>query len=198
MPLLIRDLYNNLINKSSEPFIVFPDQSCFSLRKNWHILNITDIISGSFNPLHKTHRYIYDQCMPTGRCFEISLLRKDKEFLSFESLSDRIHQFIDYAPVLITNASTYLEKIGCLNPKWNIRFHIGIDTAERIILDHGTNGVQGIKCSFIVYDRFVIKDGINVLKRFKDIENPPYNMTGYGDVMPEEYMKESSTKLRNN
>jgi hypothetical protein len=117
-----------------------------------------DLVPGSFNPLHDAHKELYVACKEPEsiKAFEISIRRFDKELLSLEELKARIKQFAWYAPVLITNASLFIEKCGLLsNCSKRPRFHIGVDTAERIIKAHGVSGTQGIFGEFVVYDRLV-------------------------------------------
>jgi hypothetical protein len=118
------------------------------------------VIPGSFNPLHDAHRRFFDNApknygnswRKVVAVFELSIHRKDKEFLPFEEMAKRIEQFRGYAPVWVTNACYFIEKAGLSIPICPF-FEIGFDTAERLISDHGVIGVQGIDAKFTVNPR---------------------------------------------
>lgn len=80
------------------------------------------LIPGFFNPLHDSHREIFTNAqryLPTAGadrnslvCFEMSIGRIDKPPVTLEQLTERLTQFRGYAPVVISNASRFVAKIG--------------------------------------------------------------------------------------
>lgn len=112
------------------------------------------LLPGSFNPIHKAHESMYEQMRRDNiyAAYEISMERIDKEFLSYEELRNRITQFDDKGPVLVDRWPYFMQKAGILR-NWKLIFHIGIDTAIRLVESHGVAGIQGISAEFVVYDR---------------------------------------------
>ncbi len=92
------------------------------------------VYPGSFNPLHKGHRGIYDLLWKNGYhvVFEMSKSRYQKEPYSDEKFNQLILQFRDYSPVLVSEAPLFSDKRDQLNifdPFWVM----GYDTAKRWI-----------------------------------------------------------------
>lgn len=112
------------------------------------------LLPGSFNPLHKAHEAMHKEMLRPGvfSCYEMSMERIDKEFLDFEDLRYRLQQFDSKGPVLVNRWPYFIQKAGILR-NWNLTFHIGIDTAIRLVEAHGMAGIQGIAADFVVYDR---------------------------------------------
>ncbi|QVL30836.1 CinA family protein [Telmatocola sphagniphila] len=91
------------------------------------------LFPGSFRPLHAGHRKLADlakQRLGQAVYFELSRANVDKPSLSESEIRHRLKQFEGYAPVLVTEAPTFLEK-GRLFP--GTVFVVGADTAVRII-----------------------------------------------------------------
>lgn len=153
----IAEAYERVLNDPLTAFMVFPTRMILQV-PNDNSSKLLNLVPGSFNPLHKAHLALYDAALNELphrlTSFEISIRRKEKEPLSLDELRDRLKQFYGIAPVVITNAMYFFEKSGlfcnhCEKPA----FHIGYDTAERIVKDHGIGGTQGIFADFYVYNR---------------------------------------------
>jgi len=160
-PIAIKEAYERVVNDPLSAFLVFPGRLILQV-PNDDSAKLLNLIPGSFNPLHKAHLSIYDAALKAFphrlTSFEISIRRKDKDHLPFEEMEIRVEQFTGIAPVLITNAMLFFEKSGLFcNHVEKPVFHIGYDTAERIVKDHGIAGTQGIFASFYVYNR--MQDG---------------------------------------
>lgn len=91
------------------------------------------IIAGSFDPLHKGHKklaQVASEILGQDVIFELAIVNVDKPRLEKPQIIDRVAQFADKASVVVTQASTYLEKAK-LFP--NCTFVIGWDTATRVV-----------------------------------------------------------------
>ncbi len=182
--------YNQLLHNPLEVFLVRKDREIVPLGKTSY--NHLHITSGSFDPLHNAHKHMHDltESLISGSsqvnaCFEISLSRIGKAILSLDELAKRLNQFTDYADVVVTNAPTYLEKMGCIPQRCS--FNIGLDVAEKMVEMHGTLGVRGISAIFYVFDR----NGKSVMA----MPDVPFNFVRM--KMPEELQNISSTEIRN-
>lgn len=175
-----------------QPFLVLPDQTIVNPFVYPHVERCSILIPGSFNPLHEGHKHIYQRWSGwdhSHAVFEISINRRDKEPLGSRELQCRLDQFIGYAPVLVTNCSQMMAKVGLF--RFRPMVCIGIDTAERMIEDHTALGVQGINASFMVHDRIIN----NVRHSLDQLPHIPTNMQRI--YVQSEYASESSTALRN-
>jgi len=193
--------YKSLIEDQNEAFLCKMDGTIISLKEYFSSTGLFDIIPGSFNPIHDTHREIFEN-IPKARlektkvCFEISVERIGKEFLTLEEMQSRVAQFQNYADVLITRAPRFIEKIGLLSSYTkNIHFHVGIDTISRMKTDYTSVGIQALNAKFAVYYRFIDGKVRGLSDEFKKIPNncmtAPINRSL-------ESMKRSSTEIRNN
>lgn len=144
--------YTSLVKNPCLPFVYTNGHitSCNHLNG----LRMAQIYSGSFNPLHDRHKYIYELINSnfslSARYYEISIHRFGKGYYSVEELEKILGQFD--SSVIVTNAATFLEKLGTLS-LIEPTFHIGYDTFDRLMSVYGFYGVQGLPCTFYVYDR---------------------------------------------
>ena len=160
------------------------------------------VVPGSFNPLHVAHRKIldgikglYPHAKELAPVYEISINRKDKEPLSFEDLLERLKQFEWYAPVWVTNALFFFEKTGLVSQWIQPSFHIGYDTADRLLHDHGILGVGGMAARFVVYPRIVNGEVCDVQTLTNKYFGRCHNMEA-GPRLSDEEMAVSSTAIR--
>lgn len=149
--------------------------------------NTVHIYSGSFNPLHFGHKEIYASMPENNSYFEYSLNRWGKDQHPAEHVEDIVRQFTWYAPLLITNGITFLDKIYYLQAKSPV-FHIGFDTFERVVKAYGYAGSGIVPANFVVYDRIIEGTRYSI----KNYSNLPHNFS-LGISCPAEI---SSTKLR--
>lgn len=137
-------------------------------------LGMEYIMPGTFNPLHEGHREVFsfiETEKGKDKAFEFSIRRWGKPDFSVEEICKIINQFSWYANLIITNAPTFLEKSRVLSgygffspqdkqdeedltysPKV---YHIGYDTAQRIVDTYGIVGTEGLRCIFHVHNRIV-------------------------------------------
>jgi len=197
---LLKSFYQTVARDRSRlfTFVVMPDgqliPSAGPLMDDERL--VTDIIPGSFNPLHDAHRFMYDNCPNTkSRYFELSIHRIDKSPLELEQLEERLKQFAWYAPVWVTNASLFYEKSGLINRGCSPVFNIGYDTARRLVQHHGVLGVQGIGANFRVYRRTIDGKDLGLEHISEEFDGCPRNM--WGDVkLPDNLAVVSSTAIR--
>lgn len=155
----IKEAYRRLLSDENAAFFVdITGEHLFYINTMFNKMSrpiFEHILSGSFNPLHGAHRYIYNNIKSPHKCFEISLQRTDKEFLTFENLTVRLQQFAEYAPVLITNSPLMQQKIGILRSFTlsPLTVHLGTDVFKRMLQDHGRILIQGMNAIFAIYKR---------------------------------------------
>lgn len=150
-----------------------------------------ELVPGSYNPLHQAHRAIFDRIANRNKTFELAIERVNKGGLTLDELKQRLDQFRDYAPILVLKHPLFIHKIGALYP-WTVNFHIGIDTASRIIESSPTVEVQGMRARFTVYDRKI--DGRKW--SLDDIPEPRPKNFLKGPTLDEGLLGISSTAIR--
>jgi nicotinic acid mononucleotide adenylyltransferase len=213
----IKSAYERLSKNPLSAFIIKRDGHIEDLEtflcvsgKNTCVL---DVIPGSFDPLHDTHREIYDTAYKSflknnnpnknsKGCFEISIERFGKEDLSCEEIQKRAKQFRNYAHLLITKSPLFIDKIGILAPYvGGLNFHIGADTVKRLKLTQNSMQIQALAATFVVYNRIVDGKLCSVKTEFADQNLPtPFNVIGAMSNISrtKESMECSSTAIRNN
>ena len=179
--------YNAILNKEISYFFYNKLDGCIN-----YSLGIIHLIPGSFNPLHGGHRNLsksVKDCFGRFTAYELSLKRREKEPLSLDDLITRLEQFEEDEFVVITNADFFARKAGCFRKEVEVHFHLGYDTAVRILSDDTKLGIQGIRANFWVYDRGD--------KTYNDLPEKPSNMLG-GNLCSNEFLNVSSTQIRQN
>lgn len=90
------------------------------------------LFPGSFNPIHEGHvalARIAEELRQQPLAFELSVTNVDKPPLAGETVRHRLAQFAWKAPLELTRAPTFVEKVR-LFP--GTTFVVGMDTAERL------------------------------------------------------------------
>lgn len=165
--------FSGRINTSYEPIHLYP---------------------GSWNPLHEGHMEIWKSVENTANllghisAFEISISRREKETLSLDDLEERVGQFKHN--ILITNQIYFKGKLQALiNINSNACFHIGFDTATRLLRDHSDLELEGYGCAFFVYSREE--------RSWRDLERKPSCFLEGHTAHEAEFQWMSSTEIRN-
>ncbi len=162
------------------------------------------VVPGSFNPLHEGH----DALLAAARrrtagqaAYEISIANVDKPALSADELVARVARVPRYAPVVVTNAPTFVEKARLLP---GTAFAVGADTAARILEPRYYGGAEAMAqaltelrelgARFHVAERRVGQG----LVRLDDLQVPP-SAAGMFHAIPASEVRVdiSSTELRN-
>lgn len=197
----ISHLHSELLENNSRIFVQTPDGVLQSMAQ--HRRNLANpwiqIYPGSFNPLHSGHKNIWEliQTKTTVSYFEISITNWDKPTLLIEELQQRLSQFTDFAPVIITNVSRFADKAGVLRPYFNsIKFHLGFDTFKKVLDHNGIVGMQGMAAEFVIHERITkgkheTFDGLTKTKKPSNCFAGPSNRSV-------ESLSTSSTQIRNN
>jgi len=150
-----------------------------------------DLVPGSFNPLHEAHEAIYRTVWNPHKFYELSLSRVNKWSLTLEEMQKCLEQFVGKAPVIVMNPPLFIQKAGVLY-KWDVKFHIGFDTAARLLDQSSAIEIQGIRAKFEVYDR---KMGEQIFT-IQDLNKPIPSNFFHGKGLPETVMGLSSTQIR--
>tara|TARA_B100001778_G_scaffold334986_1_gene350486 strand:+ start:37498 stop:38142 length:645 start_codon:yes stop_codon:yes gene_type:complete len=156
MPKMTLEQAHARVQRDSLFAFVYDDgfaQPVYDLEAPW-VEREVHLLPGSFNPIHRAHEAMFEQMRRNGiyAAYEISMERIDKEFLTYEELQARLVQFNGKGPVLVDRWPYFMQKAGILR-NWNLTFHVGVDTAIRLVESHGIAGIQGIAADFVVYDR---------------------------------------------
>ncbi len=161
------------------------------------------VVPGSFNPLHEGHDALLAAARrrTTGQAaYEISIANVDKPALSAADLDARVARVPRYAPVVVTNAPTFVEKARLLP---GTAFAVGADTAARILEPRYYGGAEPMAqaltelrelgARFYVAERRV---GDRRL-RLDDFQVPPFVADMFEAIPAEEVAVDvSSTELR--
>lgn len=212
----VEKAYKEILETPGAFFVYHPEHDFFlrpSELKAYYPLskvissNYITIVPGTFNPLHDSHKEIFESSKlhtynrdwqeTDVAFFEISIERVNKDLLTVEKLEQKIKQFKNYAPVIVSKESRFVAKIGAYQ-QWlgNLYFHIGIDTAARMADDYSTVGIQGLKANFVVYDRIFNGKEMTLETEFQD--HVPKNCTRSPQIRSKESMLRSSTEIREN
>lgn len=187
----LQENYDDLLADQIPYFVYNFDGSLEDFQKQYPVLHI---FSGSFHPLHDMHRLIYRSMKKCAEhiyafpqfVYEICVCPRGKDCLTLEELKERLEQFDKSELVIVTNCTYFVAKTGALD-KHNVSFHIGYDTATRLMGDDSFYGTQGIRAMFYVYSR----DGISI----EQLDRVPSNFRiGVYDGEYENGV--SSTKIR--
>lgn len=214
----IKNAYDKLKKNPTAAFLIKQDGSVIDLETflcaNGKNTCILDVVPGSFDPLHSTHKEIYTTAYETyvkknnsnklsKGCYEISIERFGKEDLSCEEIEKRASQFRNYANLLITKAPLFIDKIGTLAPYIgsDINFHIGADTVKRLKLTQSPMQIQALAATFVIYNRIMDEKLCSLKTEFADQNLPtPFNCVGAisNITRTKESLELSSTTIRNN
>lgn len=163
------------------------------------------LLPGAFNPLHEGHRRLArtaEKLTGMPAAFELSILNVDKPPLQAEAVRQRMRQFHWLAPLWLTRAATFAEKVT-LFPA--VVFVVGIDTLVRIVdaryydndpvlmaerLEH----LRSRGCRFLVAGR---KDAAGLFRQLPEAGVPPSWRDLFTPVPEQEFHCDlSSTELR--
>ncbi len=191
---VLKTYYDRVVNEPAFGFIQMPDGQLLDCSERVVVPeNIYfDVFPGSYNPLHDGHREIFAAIKNPNKAFEIAISRMGKPDLSFEELQARLKQFEWKDPVLVLRYPKFVEKAGVLS-LYKVKFHVGFDTAKRIVEQHSIAEIQGMRCWFCVYPRLMGDKvcGLEDLGVYC-----PHNFLA-GPALPESVHGISSTAIRN-
>lgn len=190
---MTEELYDKLRSGEIKLIIIMPDGQIFHKLQNDK--TEVHIVAGSFDPLHDAHKNLFNNIHHNNKYYEMSLIRFGKSYLTFNELQKRIKQFEWYSPIIIMNEWRYCKKLPLINTNNEINFHIGFDTAERLINTETKDDLDQIKCYFHVYSRGIDNE-IKTIKHLKYI--PKSFIEGiHFDKTIKEKLFISSTNIRN-
>jgi len=136
------------------------------------------------------HESLYNAVKNPHKFFEMAISRYNKFSMNLEEMEKRLEQFTGKAPVILMKYPLFIQKAGILH-KWNVCFHIGIDTAIRLLEKSSPIEIQGMRARFIVYDRQMGEDILSL----KDLPFKPRNFE-QGLSLPDCAVGLSSTQIR--
>lgn len=155
------------------------------------------LVPGSFNPLHESHKELFESATDASphTFFEMSVERVDKAMVTLPQLDRRLQQFRGLAPVVVSRAPRFVEKIGIyLSRAKGVTFHVGIDCITRMKDDYGLWGIQGLAARFVVHDRIMNGRHMSLGSEFGDFV--PKNCVPAALVRSPESLARSSSQIR--
>lgn len=184
---LTQNQYDSL-HANSVGYILFSSE-------NWIFDNYpVSLLSGSFNPIHDAHRFIYNKICYQRKAYELSLSHRWKESVTLEEINKRLLQFKNDENIVITNSPYFVQKAGLFNKP---TFYIGTDVYGKLLEDITPHGVAGINARFRVNSRFIENISVrpNDQSMFGEL---PRNVQVSEIAIPEALMRLSSSDIRNN
>ena len=187
--------YDSLLSNKCQCIILDESGRIITNKRPSHM----DIFPGSFNPLHISHKELFNSIDSKGeKFFELSIKRFDKKDVALSELQHRLLQFKDYAKIIITCSSTFDEKITSISsPGTELNFHLGGDTLSRMKSYYSLDGIEALKACFVVYARVVSDRLVSMETIFADTRIPK-NCFESNINRTVESMSRSSTKIREN
>lgn len=205
---MLKKFYDRVVGEPAFGFLQMPDGQIVDCKESLVVSgsDCFDVFPGSYNPLHAGHLEIFAAIKNPNKAFEMSISRVDKPDMSYEELERRIKQFEWKSPVLVLRYARFIDKAGVLWP-YNVKFHVGFDTAQRIMDQHRLAEIQGMRCAFCVYPRLMPKPGGDKVCGLDDLMGSIFNAEGErcprpsnfeaGVTLTESVHGISSTAIRN-
>ena len=162
------------------------------------------VLPGSFRPLHDGHMKLADTASRITNqplAFELSVSNVDKPALTAAEVEQRLHQFRDRNPVILTRAPTFLEKARLLP---GCPIVLGWDTAIRLVhpryygndesaMEAALKEIGDLGCRILVAGR--LNDG--AFRELGDVAIPPEHARLFQAIPESDFRSDiSSTELR--